>query len=582
MYATRNPPRPRDPAEPGTLSCFSASGCRRHGLARFLCCLFVMVIACTVTTKAQDATSKVSQSSPPPANSKVSHVPQDNPARGTTAAGQANVKVSVNLVVVPVVVRDSSGHAIGGLQKEDFQIFDNHKLQDISQFTLEKTEVSGNVTPAATDRPTVFVPPTRFTVLLFDDLNLTSGNLPQLRTAALHRFSTGLALSERVAIFTTSGKLALDFTDDRGKLADALNQLQPNPRPNSQITDCLNMSHEEANRIVNRHDEETRAELVGRATYICGIKSPAAAEGLVRETSERILYLGDASTKQLLKALVAVLERLSTAPGQRSVVLISPGFLVSDIEHNEYQVIDLAVRNRIVINSLDARGLAAESGDIEDSNPLGEFAGGTGGTFYQNNNNLEEGLRRFSAPPEFLYVLGFSPNNLAYNGAFHNIKVKLNGRQGLTADYRKGYFAPRAGDDPAVSENYVVSTAVFSRAEVHELPIKMRTQFVRDDKPVAKLSVLAFVDLHDLPYRQSGGRDENELRIVAAVFDRNGKYMGSIDKKVDLLWRDRDAGIRTAAKYDFILDSGNYLVRLVVRDSQSQQLFAQDSVIQIP
>lgn len=582
MHRIRIPSRPCRPAEPETLSCFSASSCRRHGLARFLCCLFVLVISCTVTTKAQDATSKGLQSSPPTANSKASHVPQDDSARGTAAAGQTNVKVRVNLVVVPVVVRDSSGHAIGDLQKEDFQIFDNHKLQDISQFTLEKSEVTATSTPAVTDRPSAFVAPTRFTVLLFDDLNLTSGTLPQLRTAALQRFSTGLAPSERVAIFTTSGKLALDFTDDRAKLADALNQLQLNPLPNSQITDCLNMTHEEANRIVNRHDEETRGEVVGRAVYVCGIKNPAAAEGLVRETSERILYLGDASTKQLLKALVAVLERLSTAPGQRSVVLISPGFLVSDIEHNEYQVIDLAVRNRIVINSLDARGLTAQSGDVEDSNPLGEFAGGTGGTFYQNNNNLEEGLRRFSAPPEFLYVLGFSPNNLAYNGEFHHIRVKLNGRQQLTADYRKGYFAPKEGDDPAVSENYVVSTAVFSRAEVHELPIEMRTQFVRDDKPVAKLSVMAVVDLHQLPHRQSSGQNENELRIVAAVFDRNGKYMGSLDKRVDIHWLEREAEIRTAAKYDFILDSGNYLVRLVVHDSQSQQLFAQDSVIQIP
>jgi VWFA-related protein len=551
-------------------------------MAKFLCCLFIIVFSCFVAATAHDATSKGLQSSSPPADSKVSQVSKDDSVHGTASDGDSHVKIRVNLVVVPVVVRDSSGHAIGDLQKEDFRIFDNHKLQDISQFALEKSEITGTAATAVTGRHALFVAPTRFTVLLFDDVHLTSETLPQLRTAALHRFSSGLAPSERVAIFTTSGKLAQDFTDDRTKLADALNQLRLNPFPNSQIPDCLNMSHEEANRIVNRHDETTKETLVGRAMNACGIKTPLVAEKFVMEASERVLHVGNASTSQVFRALVAVLERLSTAPGQRSVVLVSPGFLVSDAEHHEYQVIDLAVRNRIVINALDARALAPETGDVEDSNPLGEFADGTGGTFYQNNNNLEEGIRHFSATPEFIYVLGFSPSDLRYDGAFHNIKVKLIGKHTLTANYRKGYFAPIKVDDPTKSENYVISNAVFSRTDVHELPIEMRIQFVRDDKPVAKLSVMALADLHVLPHRQSGGQNENELRIVAAVFDRDGKYMGSIDKKVDVFWRESEAGIRTAAKYDFILDSGNYLVRLVVHDSQSQQLFAQDSVIQIP
>jgi len=58
--------------------------------------------------------------------------------------------------------------------------------------------------------------------------------------------------------------------------------------------------------------------------------------------------------------------------------------------------------------------------------------------------------------------------------------------------------------------------------------------------------------------------------------------MGSIDRNVAVQWPDDKAEMRTAAKYDFILDSGSYLVRLVVRDSETSQISAEDAVVQIP
>jgi VWFA-related protein len=522
---------------------------------------------CHWVVAAQEPATKSSQ--------KESKKPQAS--RASTA-----IQTQVNVAAIPVIVRDSFGRAVGGLQKENFQVFDNGKLQEISQFTSETAETNESPVSPGVQNTKRFAAPVRFTAMLYDDAHLKSDTLPQLRAASLNRLSRGLAASERVAIFTTSGRLSLDFTDDRAKLEDALKRLESHPLPGATMHECPDISFEEANQILNRLDSAAKEDAIGETQSVCGIKNRHMAEEVVMSRSQQALELGDMATNLVLRALVATLERLSTVPGQRNLVLLSPGFLISDFEHAEYQIIDIAIRNHVVISSLDARGVLTDEHENEETNPLGELADGTGGTFYHNNNNLEEGIRRITATPEFRYILVYSPSDLKHDGAFHKIKVKIVGREKLGATWRLGYFAPRKASNSAEAEKSDFNESLFSRGNLHGLPIQMRTQFISEDKPVAKLSVLTLVDLREMPHRQKNGVNENELHIVAAIFDRNGKYMGSIDRNVTVQWPDDKAEMRTAAKYDFILDSGSYLVRLVVRDSESSQISTEDAVVQIP
>jgi hypothetical protein len=50
--------------------------------------------------------------------------PQQNTAEMSSHDTPATFSAKVNLVMVPVVVRDAKGKAVGTLQKEDFQLFD--------------------------------------------------------------------------------------------------------------------------------------------------------------------------------------------------------------------------------------------------------------------------------------------------------------------------------------------------------------------------------------------------------------------------------------------------------------------------
>jgi hypothetical protein len=110
----------------------------------------------------------------------------------------------------------------------------------------------------------------------------------------------------------------------------------------------------------------------------------------------------------------------------------------------------------------------------------------------------------------------------------------------------------------------------------------MRVQFVQDNKAVAKLTVTTLVDLHQFPVQESDVHNEELLQVVAAVFDRNGIYLGSLNRIAHLRPRKNASEGYSAAKFDFIVDSGDYLVRLVVCNSQTGQIYADNSVVQIP
>src|SRR6202034_3189244 len=87
---------------------------------------------------------------------------------------------------------------------------------------------------APTQRSAVI--PSRFIAYVFDDLHMPIGDLAQARNAARQHLAENLRPDERVAIYTTSGKVMLDFTDDLGKIGEAMQKISP--KINTTQHDC--------------------------------------------------------------------------------------------------------------------------------------------------------------------------------------------------------------------------------------------------------------------------------------------------------------------------------------------------------
>jgi hypothetical protein len=215
-----------------------------------------------------------------------------------------------------------------------------------------------------------------------------------------------------------------------------------------------------------------------------------------------------------------------------------------------------------------------------------ELADATGGRYFHNNNDLKAGFAQVAASPEFVYVLGLSPQNLKPDGAYHALQVKLTNARGLDAQARRGYYAPKHLPDPEEDAKREIQEALFSRDELLDIPMELHMQFFKSSDMTAKIAVLARVSVKNLRFRKANGRNNDNLTILSGVFDRNGNYIQGTQKTVEMRLQDAtmekvlNSGITVRTNFD--VAPGSYVIRLVVRDSEGQTMAARNGVVEIP
>jgi VWFA-related protein len=606
---------------PGTAADMARSlFCVRNLFPCFLLCVISFLVGLPLSV-AQDASQQTPAPSPAPQSES-----KQNSAELASHDEPAAFKVNVKLVVVRAVVRDSQGHAIGNLHQEDFQVFDKGKPQVITQFEVEQPgalaakarqrseENSGDALSGETpsNAANAVAAPERFVAYLFDDVHLEFGDLARAREAAKRNFAT-LRPTDRAAIFTTSGVTNLDFTDDHAQLLATLLRLQPRPIGRSLGHDCPDVSYYQADLIANKNDSQAMQAAIQDA-LVCNPPPPnttaavaaAIAQALVQASTASALSAGEHESRISLGLLREVVNGVSRKPGQRSVVLVSPGFITPQLEYEYTAIIDQAVRAQVVINTLDARGLYvpypfADPSIVIPPSPLkpliegaaasanddllAVLADSTGGVFFHNNNDLDEGFRRVAEAPEYSYVLAFAPQNLKLDGTFHSLKVTLKNPQKLALQARRGYYAPKSFANPEEQAKQEITDEIFSQEELHNLPVNLHTQFFKASDQDAKLVVLAHVDVKRLHFRRADGRNNNVLTCAFALFNRNGSLVqgtqtiATMHLKDETLERKKDTGITLKTSFD--VKPGSYLVRLVVRDAEGQLMSAENGTVEI-
>lgn len=531
-----------------------------------------------------------------------------------------------NVVVVRVIVRDRDGKAVTGLRKEDFRLFDNGKPQTIDEFSVGSAGArpapataastpppppaapSAPPAPAGAEAPVVM--PDRFTALFFDDIHVAFEDLVRTRDAADRYFSTNLRPGDRAGIFTSSGQNQVDFTADRQKLHDALfllrsRFLQAGGGECPEISEYLAY-------LIDQQDSLALQVAQDDALYQCcggdkTVHCPQEDGNYLQVLSRRILTNSEMASQYVFQGLEGLCRRMAVLRGQRSIVLISPGFFTNTVTYQLQQVVDRALRDSVVIGTFDARGLYVDipggdasqqmfgdpqmmgtkvsyhtASNLANIGVLVSLASETGGVYYHDSNDYDAGFLRTGGVPEASYVLTFSPQNLKFDGSFHKLKVALANASGLTLQARHGYYAPRQAE---TAEN-AIEEMVLASDEVHELPAVVNTSFFKTDNLNATLSIVARVDVSSVQFQKQQDRNLDTLTLVAVLFDGDGNYVTGTHVNLDMQLR--DATLSRAKRTGVLLKGtlkvkvGTYLMRVVIRDSGSARLAGLNQTVEIP
>jgi VWFA-related protein len=524
----------------------------------------------------------------------------------------SNESVDVNLVEVPVSVTTSNGEPVRGLAKENFEVYDQGKKVEITNFEMiDFAERAKNAVVAGAAFGTSPAASARNFMLLFDLGNSSPTSLLRVRSAAIAFVNEQVIPGDRVAVATIGPqdgfKLLTNFSTDRQLAVQAIDTLG------------APQLHMAGDPLLFTVDHGDMATMAGGRTEGQEGKGPTAedkaamAEEYLQEVSLQSKNAMDQAQRQYVKRQLSDLASIGAAldkvPGRKQVILLSEGFdprtlqghataannietqneanasasgeiwkidsdarFGSSSQRNDLDaMINALRRSDVVLNAIDISGLRGsdigsakgfQTAETKSNDSLFLLTGDTGGVVFRNTNNLKANFSQMLKTQEVTYVLAFN-GATKKPGTFHNIKVKLVNVPKGKANYRVGYYEPR----PVSNDMERLLTAgeiIMNSIPVNDVKVNAgATAFPSEN--AAQVPVVIETDGKSLLDAARGNVLTEEVYVYA--FDDKEIIADYSHQKIDLdLAKTRDKIAAQGVKFMSTLDlpPGDYSVRILV------------------
>jgi Ca-activated chloride channel family protein len=303
---------------------------------------------------------------------------------------QARIRVTANLVILPVTVKDRSGNPVPGLQKREFRVFDDKVEQVIDVFTAEAFPLS--------------------LVVLIDD-DLKSNDAEQM-VQSLRALMAGISSSDEAMICRFDVKFypGEAFTSDEDRLLAELSTAREKSGPSN-------------------------AGLVpfvtGPSSHPRGIGEPPVAA----PTNP-----GNRPTKALDDAVYSAAQLLHDRDrGRRKIVLvISDGINGREFNHHTYE----EALSALLDANVSVYSVAVGSTSFHRRFArMFNYANSSGGdiSYAAKSRDLEKVYSQITEQARHEYTIAYVPQGNDRVSNYHSVEVRTT-REGLSVKTRQGYW----------------------------------------------------------------------------------------------------------------------------------------------
>ena len=368
-------------------------------------------------------------------------------------------EVTVTLKLIQVYVRDKKGNPVSDLSQSDFELYDNGKLQPITDFEKHFLSLPVKTTEEKELPPSPEVPSrlNRKFFLLFDFAFSDQAGIIRSKEAALHFIDTDLSPTDEIGVMSYSVNKGLTLHE----------YLTTDHKKARQVIEGFGARKTlgRAEDVEGRYWQELgkMAEAMDKTGKFGGGFAQAAAH-------DQRTYRVQASNFTVELADLA--RALRYVPGFKQIVLFSGGianfvlygstptgvlyFGEPDQPPAESGWGDAALRRQYenmskelatsnipvyAINTAGKESAHFKNRDLVGDYSLKEIAARSGGSYFDNIVSYETILENIQKRTSSYYVLGYSIDD-KWDGQYHKIKVSVK-RKGCEANAQGGYFNPK-------------------------------------------------------------------------------------------------------------------------------------------